>query len=143
MLNLGSRICGIVLPLLILPIPTFLSSVCPAQESILPPSQSVAPAIVTADSGPKPSRTTAKWSRWYRLGVGKAPNGYTVQKVEFWMTGDNKCGSSAECRELKRTDDQVVWEFRMHGQEDKSPTLSGHAEAHIRVIYRAQSTLKR
>jgi len=143
MLNLGSRISGIVLLVLLLPILILPSGAVPEQESILPPSQSVAPAIVTADSGPKPSRTTAKWSRWYRLGVGKAPTGYTVQKVDFWMTGDNRCGASAECRELKRTDDQVVWEFRMHGHEEESPTLTGYAEAHIRVIYRAQSTFKR
>jgi hypothetical protein len=67
---------------------------------LIPQSQSVAPAIVTADSGIKSSGTGAGWSKWYRLGVGKAPKGYTVQKAEFWLTGARSCGVLAECREL-------------------------------------------
>ncbi len=43
-----------------------------AQEpDLLPPSQSVAPAIVTADSGIKSSGTGKSWSKWYRLGEEK------------------------------------------------------------------------
>ena len=56
----------------------------------LPPSQSVAPAIVSADSKPIRSRGGNRWSPWYRLGIGKAPAGYVLQRVEFWITGDSK-----------------------------------------------------
>lgn len=108
------------------------------QPQLMPPSQSVAPAFVTADSGPKPSVVEKRWSKWYRLGVGKAPSGYTVQKVDFWLTGDGKCGSSAECREITRTDDQVLWEFRLEGHEETGKTRQACSVAHIRVTYRSQ-----
>ena len=49
-----------------------------------PPSQSVAPAIVTADSRPIRSGGGHPWSPWYQLEVGKAPAGYQLQRVEFW-----------------------------------------------------------
>ena len=74
-----------------------------AQETkLLPPSQAVAPAIASAHSGSKPSGAGKRWSNWYRLGVGQAPSGYTVQKTEFWLSGDHVCGASAECREIAR-----------------------------------------
>ena len=58
-----------------------------AQETkLLPPSQAVAPAIASADSGLKRSGAGKRWSSWYRLGVGKAPSGYTVQKTAFWLS---------------------------------------------------------
>lgn len=101
-------------------------------QSLIPPSQSVAPAFVTADSGPKPAVIGQRWGQWYRLGVGKAPSGYTVQKVEFWLTGNDKCGVSAECRELTKSDQQVVWEFRLPGRAKPDRSLS---EGHIRVTY--------
>lgn len=144
MVNPRTSTFGMFFSRLLLPILMLLSSaVLGQEESILPPSESVAPAIITADSGPKPTGAAATWSRWYRLGVGKAPTGYTVQTVEFWMTGDNRCGSSAQCRELTRSDDQVLWAFRMHGHNGKGAALTGYAVAHIRVIYRTQSTYKK
>ncbi len=123
-----------LMPLLVSSI--FIWAFCCADaqmQSLIPPSQSVAPAFVTADSGPKPEVAGKAWSRWYRLRVGKAPSGYTVQKVEFWLTGKDRCGVSAECREVTKTDEQILWEFRLLGR-DKSQL--SFAEGHIRVTYR-------
>ena len=105
---------------------------------LMPPSQAVAPAIVTADSGPKMSGEGKNWSGWYRLGVGKAPGGYTVQRVEFWLSGDRTCGFSAECRELTRNDQQVLWEFRLQGHDEIGAPAKTASVAHIRAIYRVQ-----
>jgi hypothetical protein len=108
-----------------------------AQEpALLPPSQSVAPAIVTADSGVKPSGTGNNWSKWYCLGVGKAPEGYTVQRAEFWLSGDRTCGVSAECREISRNDHKVEWEFRLKGNVEHGVPEVVLSEGHIRVFYR-------
>ena len=41
----------------------------------IPPSQSVIPAFVTADSGVKSSGVGTTWSHWYRLEVGRLPAG--------------------------------------------------------------------
>jgi hypothetical protein len=103
--------------------------------NVAPPSQSVAPAIITADSGVKTSGTGKSWSDWYQLGTGKAPQGYTVNKVEFWLTGDRSCGEFAECREVQRSDQQVVWEFRLRGDETRGAPKIAFSEGHIRVTY--------
>jgi hypothetical protein len=102
----------------------------------LPPSQSVIPAFVTADSGVKNSGVGTRWSEWYRLEVGRAPNGYTIQNSEFWLTGARRCGFLAECRELARTDDQVIWEFRLRGEDRAGLPMTVISEGHIRVTYR-------
>lgn len=108
-----------------------------AQEArLVPPSQSVAPAIVTADSGVKSSGGGKNWSDWYQLGVGKAPGGYTVSKAEFWLTGDRSCGEFAECREIQKSDQQVLWEFRLRGGETDGVPKVAFSEGHIRVTYR-------
>lgn len=101
----------------------------------MPPSQSIAPAIVTADSRIRSSGIGAAWSPWYRLGVGKAPKGYTVEKAEFWLTGARTCGVLAECRELAKSDDQVLWEFRLRGNDGPGANKV-ESEGHIRVTYR-------
>ena len=98
----------------------------------------VAPAIASADSGLKPSGAGKGWSKWYRLGVRKAPSGYTVQKTEFWLSGDHVCGASAECREIARDDQQVLWEFRLQGHHETGSSGRTYSEGHIRVLYRAQ-----
>ena len=105
---------------------------------LTPPSQAVAPAIATADSGRKPSGAGNNWSPWYRLGVGKAPSGYTVQKDEFWLSGDHTCGISAECREITRNDDEVLWEFRLRGHKERGAPRTTYSVGHIRVSYRVQ-----
>jgi len=102
----------------------------------LPPSQSVIPAFVTADSGVKSSGVGTRWSEWYRLEVGRTPSGYTIQNSEFWLTGARRCGFLAECRELARTDDQVIWEFRLQGEDRTGLPMTVVAEGHIRVTYR-------
>jgi len=94
--------------------------------------QDVAPAFALADSGPKPSGLAEQWSKWYRLGVGGAPKGYTVFNVDFWLTGDRTCGDKAECRQLIKSIKHVVWEFRLRG-DGTQPVFS---EGHIRVSYR-------
>src|SRR5579859_3360043 len=104
---------------------------------ILPASQSIATAIMTADSTPKWSGPGKRWSRWYRLGVGKAPGGYTVEKVEFWLTGDGACDLSAQCREVSESDQQVLWEFRLEGHNELDAPLRTETVAHIRAVYRA------
>jgi len=110
-----------------------------AQETKLqPPSQAIAPAIASADSGLKPSGVGRRWSKWYRLGVGKAPRGYTVQKTEFWLSGDHDCGALAECREAAKSDQRVVWEFRLQGHDETGTPRRAYSEAHIRVTYRPQ-----
>jgi|SRR5579859_573450 len=105
---------------------------------LMGPSQSIAPAIMTADSGPVPSGNRNSWSRWYTLRLGRAPEAYTVQKVEFWLTGDHACGLSAQCREVERSDDQIVWQFRLRGHDEIGAPPRTDSTAHIRVIYRAQ-----
>jgi hypothetical protein len=126
------QLCSSVMALVACAAPASL-----AQERVfLPPSQDVAPAIITADSGIKTSAAGRRWSDWYRLGVGKAPNGYTLQKAEFWLTGDRTCGVLAECRELTKSDQEVLWEFRLQGQNGPAARKTIVSEGHIRVKYR-------
>ena len=105
----------------------------------LPPSQSVAPAIVSADSKPIRSGGGNRWSPWYRLGIGKAPAGYVLQRMEFWITGDSKCGSSAECKKIIQGDSRVLWKFRIRSQSAARSRSGGYSVAHLRVFYRVQN----
>ena len=105
-------------------------------NKLMPASQSVAPAIVTAESAKKVNGTGDAWSPWYRLGVGKAPGGYTVQQAEFWLSGDRACGAWAECREVVKNDSVVSWEFRLQGHSEIEAPRRTFSTAHIRVIYR-------
>lgn len=104
----------------------------------LPPSQSVAPAIVTVDSKPIRSGGAHRWSSWHRIEVGKAPAGYALQRVEFWITGDCKCGSTAECKEIIQGNSRVLWKFRIRSQSEVKSGSGGYSVAHLRVFYRAQ-----
>lgn len=107
-------------------------------DKLLPPSQGIAPAILIADTGPELSGAGKTWSHWYHLGTGKAPGGYTLQRVEFWLSGDRSCGSGAQCRELVENDDQVLWEFRLRGHEEMGIAPQATSVAHIRVFYRPE-----
>lgn len=109
-----------------------------AYGELIPPSQAVAPAILTADSEPKLSGMGRHWSPWYLLSVGKAPQGYAVQRVEFWLSGDRSCGTGAECRELARDNKQIVWEFRLQGHDETGAPARTFSAAHIQVLYRAE-----
>lgn len=126
------------LPLIFVGLPIFVFAVqVNSQEQKLgPPSQSVAPAIVSANSGVKSSGIGKNWSDWYPLGTGKAPQGYTVWKAEFWLTGDRRCGDLAECREVERSDQRVLWEFRLQGNDTDDLAKVATSQAHIRVTYR-------
>ena len=106
------------------------------QRNLVPPSQGVAPAIVTAHSGIRSSGSGENWSQWYRLEVGRAPTGYTVQKAEFWLSGDRACGPTAECWEILRNDQQVLWEFRLKRHDGSGAGKAAFSEGHIRVTYR-------
>jgi len=103
---------------------------------LLPISQAVAPAIMTADSGPRASGRGSSWSPWYRVGVTRAPAGYAVSRVEFWLSGDGACGHSAECRQFGSNDEQVLWEFRLHGHNEIGAPSRTYSVAHLRVIFR-------
>jgi hypothetical protein len=105
----------------------------------LPPSQSVAPAIVSADSKPSRSGGGNHSSPWYRLGIGKAPAGYVLQRVEFWIPCDSKCGSSAECKEIIQGDSRVLWKFRIRSQSAARSGSGGYSVAHLPVFYRVQN----
>lgn len=105
------------------------------RDLLLPPSPSVAPAIMTADSGPKVSGAGKNWSDWYQLGVGEAPRGYTIEQAEFWLSGDRSCGASAECRQMRKNDHRVLWEFRLQGHDEPGAPSRTYSVAHIRVLY--------
>jgi hypothetical protein len=132
---------GLVMPRVVEPAST-TSSEIPQNSGTrlegLPPSQSVVPAIVTADSKPIRSGRAQRWSPWHRIEVGKAPAGYALQRVEFWITGDGKCGSTAECKEIIQGNSRVVWKFRIRSQSDVKSGSGGYSVAHLRVFYRAQ-----
>ena len=113
----------------------FAVSTAGQEPELMPPSQGIAPAIVTAESGVRKSGPGKDWSNWYRVGWGKAPKGYTFRKAEFWLTGDRTCGVRAECREVSKNDDQVLWEFRLQGNEEGLSTIEV-SEGHLRIIYR-------
>jgi hypothetical protein len=119
------------------PVPSSVRSSSPSNK-LVPASQSVAPAIITAESAKKVSGTGDAWSPWYRLGVGRAPGGYTVQESEFWLSGDRACGAWAECRELVKNDSEVLWEFRLQGHSELEAPQKAFSSGHIRVIYRPQ-----
>ena len=110
----------------------------PGEPYLMPPSQAVAPAIMTAESGPKVSGSGKDWSRWYRLGVDKAPGGYRFQHAEFWLSGDRSCGNGAQCREVIENNKQVVWEFRLQGHNEYGAPRQTYSVAHIRVLYRPE-----
>ena len=73
-----------------------------------------------------------------KLGTGKASRGYTVVKTEFWLSGDRECGELAECREIERSDQQVLWEFRFQGNDTDGVAKVATSEGHLRVTYRAR-----
>lgn len=104
----------------------------------MPPSQYVAPAIITAESGSKSSGIGENWSPWYRLAVGTAPTGYTVHRDEFWLSGDRTCGFFAECRQISKNDHEVAWEFRLQGHGETGAPAKTYSVAHLRVLYRPE-----
>ena len=110
----------------------------------LPPSASIqmanaaarTPQVVDVASQPQLSGKGKEWSGWYAVQAGAAPAGYVVEKTEFWLTGDRSCGAWAECREARKDDSQVVWEFRLQGHDEWGAPPQTYSEGHLRVTYR-------
>lgn len=94
------------------------------------------PRIVEASSGPKLSGRGKDWSPWYQLKVGIAPAGYTIEKANFWLSGDRTCGAWAECREVRKDDTEVTWEFRLQGHDEWNAPPQAYSEGHLRAFYK-------
>jgi hypothetical protein len=95
------------------------------------------PPIKTAEasSGPKLSGSGKDWSEWYQVRIGAAPAGYSVEKTEFWLSGDRTCGAWAECKELTKDETQVAWQFRLQGHDEWGAPRQANSEGHLRVVY--------
>ena len=92
--------------------------------------------IVEASSGPKLSGSGKDWSDWYQVRIGASPAGYSVEKTEFWLSGDRTCGAWAECKELTKDETQVVWQFRLQGHDEWGAPRQANSEGHLRVLYK-------
>jgi hypothetical protein len=93
------------------------------------------PRIVENSSGQKLSGKGKDWSPWYEVRVGAAPAGFTLQNAEFWLTGDRACGSWAECKEVAKNDNEVVWSFRLQGHDEWGAPPQAYSEGHLKVLY--------
>jgi len=93
------------------------------------------PHTVESSSGKKLSGKGKDWSPWYDLRIGPSPESYTVEKVEFWLTGDRSCGAWAECKEVTKNDNEVVWSFRLQGHDEWGAPPQAYSEGHLRVTY--------
>jgi hypothetical protein len=89
-----------------------------------------------ASSGPKLSGSGKEWSEWYQVKIGAAPAGYSVEKTEFWLSGDRTCGTWAECKELAKDETQVIWQFRLQGHDEWGAPRQASSEGHLRVFYK-------
>jgi hypothetical protein len=108
-----------------------------AQPAAAMTAAATAPAkVVTVSSGPKLSGARKDFSDWYRLSVGPAPDAYTIDKAEFWLSGDRSCGAWAECSEVSKNDKEVVWQFRLQGHDEWGAPPQAYSEGHLRVMYK-------
>jgi hypothetical protein len=126
------------------------SGVTPKPPKALPPLERRPPASMThvpmiaeaptkvaeVSSGPKLSGSGKDWSEWYQVKIGAAPAGYSVEKTEFWLSGDRTCGAWAECKELTKDETQVTWEFRLQGHDEWGAPRQASSEGHLRVFYK-------
>jgi hypothetical protein len=102
-------------------------------ESARPPAK-----IVEVSSGPKPSGSGKDWSEWYQLRIGDAPAGYTIEKLDCWLSGDRACNAWAECKEVSKNDAQVVWQFRLQGHDEWGAPRQANSEGHLRATYKSK-----
>jgi hypothetical protein len=100
-------------------------------ESARPPAK-----MVEVSSGPKPSGIGKDWSEWYQVRIGAAPAGYTIEKVDFWLSGDRACNAWAECKELSKDDAQTLWQFRLQGHDEWGAPRQANSEGHLRATYK-------
>jgi len=92
--------------------------------------------VAVASSGPKLSGSGKEWSEWYQVSIGAAPAGYSVEKTEFWLSGDRTCGAWAECKELAKDETHVEWQFRLQGHDEWGAPRQASSEGHLRVFYK-------
>jgi hypothetical protein len=90
--------------------------------------------VVEESSGPQLSGTGDTWSSWYSVNVGPAAKGYTLDKVEFWLTGDRQCNDGAECKEASKGDSGVTELFKLKGHSGSTVPLP--SEGHLKVTYK-------
>ena len=89
--------------------------------------------VVEESSGPQLSGMGDAWSSWYSVDLGPAPSGYTLNKAEFWLTGDRKCNLGAECKVASENDSGVTGIFRLKGRARSTSAL--RSEGHLKVTY--------
>jgi len=109
-----------------------------AQPQALPQvaaAHALLPKVVEASSGQRISGKGKNWSSWYKVQVGAAPAGYTIDKVAFWLTGDRSCGAGAECQEITKSDTEVVWQFRLQGHDEWGAPPQTFSTGMLRVTY--------
>jgi hypothetical protein len=90
--------------------------------------------VLEESSGSQLSGVGDKWSSWHSVTVGAAPKGYTIDKVEFWLTGDRQCNDGAECKEASKDDSGVTELFRLRGHSEL--TSPAQSEGHLKVTYK-------
>jgi hypothetical protein len=92
--------------------------------------------VVEVSSGPNPSGVGKDWIEWYQVKIGAAPAGYTIEKVDFWLSGDRACNAWAECKELSKDDTQVMRQFRLQGHDEWGAPRLANSEGHLRATYK-------
>jgi hypothetical protein len=70
-------------------------------------------------AGPYPSGEANNPGKWYELCNSPEPEGWTIEKSEFILTGDRTCGSWAECNKTTDTPTKVCYQFRMQGHSEQ------------------------
>jgi hypothetical protein len=101
------------------------------------------PASLTreAASGPRLSGETDSWSAPYSHCLGPVPAGYTldVSSAEYSLSGDRRCGQWAQCRWLRRDDQNVCFEFLLQGHNELPARFdrggARESEGHLRASY--------
>jgi hypothetical protein len=82
---------------------------------------------------------------WCTISADPPKAGYRIKSATFSLAGDRACSGndfdpeegdeSAECRLTKRTDSEVVWEFKMLGHTENGPEAAGKSFGELRTVY--------
>ena len=59
-------------------------------------------------------------------------------QANCWLAGGRSCSVFAECREVQKDDQQVLWQFRLQEHDANGEARIALSEGHIRVINRPQ-----
>jgi hypothetical protein len=102
----------------------------------------VADRTVERESGPRPSGNGDSFSSPHKLCLGATPAGYKLlpTTVEFWLSGDRRCGAWATCEVTKRDDEDVCFAFRLQGHNESLTSPVRMSEGHLKATYRPIST---